>query len=135
MVNLFSLSLSPFEAWEKNIPFSFSSRKLRIFFQISLSLLKTGERIFRFLLLLLKLEKIVSNFSFSSRLNFLASRHTLPDSRIFDKSINNNVKMIADQFRHYNVFRFWVWVTNVWKYPKRTTFWIYFPKRLIPKHE
>ena len=77
MVNLFSLSLSPFEVWEKNIPFSFSSRKLRIFFQISLSLLKTGERIFKFLLLLSKLEKIISNFSFSSRLDFLASHHTL----------------------------------------------------------
>ena len=77
MVNLFSLSLSHFEAWEKNIPFSFSSRKLRIFFQISLSLLKTGERIVRFLLLLSKLEKIISNCFFSSRLDFLASRHTL----------------------------------------------------------
>ena len=47
--------------------FSFSSRKLRIFCLISLSLLETREREFNFLFLLSKLEKWFSNFSFSSR--------------------------------------------------------------------
>ena len=71
-------SLSPLETGEKKIPFSFSSRKLRTFFQISLSPLETGERNFRFLFLFSKLEKGISNFSFSSRLDFLASRQWLP---------------------------------------------------------
>ena len=40
---------------------------MRIFCLISLSLLETGEREFKFLFLLSKLEKLISNFSFSSR--------------------------------------------------------------------
>ena len=70
-------SLSPLETWEKKIPFSFSSQKWRTFFQISLSPLETGEWNFRFLFLFSKLEKRISNFSFSSRLDFLASRQWL----------------------------------------------------------
>ena len=49
-------SLSPLEFWEFNIHFSFSSRKWGTLFQISLSLLKTGEKNFRFLFLFSKLE-------------------------------------------------------------------------------
>ena len=41
--------ISPLKTWEKNIHFSFSSRKRRTFLQISLSLLETGIRDFRFL--------------------------------------------------------------------------------------
>ena len=59
------------------MPFSFSSQKWRSFLQISLSLLETGERNFRVLFLFSKLEKRISNFSFSSRLDFLASRQCL----------------------------------------------------------
>ena len=59
------------------MPFIFSSLKWRTFLQISLSLLETGERNFRALFLFSKLEKIISNFSFSSRLDFLASRQWL----------------------------------------------------------
>ena len=50
---------------------------LRIFFLISLSLLKTGVRKFRFLFPLSKLEKLFSTFSFSSRLAFFGSRQSL----------------------------------------------------------
>ena len=46
------------------------------FFQF-FSPLKTGEKNFRFLFLFLKLEKKISNFSFSSRLDFLDSRQWL----------------------------------------------------------
>ena len=49
----------------------------RTLFQISLSLLETGERNLRFLFLFSKLEKIVSNFSFSSWLDLLASSQWL----------------------------------------------------------
>ena len=49
-------SPSPLESWENNIHFSFSSRKWRTLFQISLSLLRTGEKNFRFLFLFSKLE-------------------------------------------------------------------------------
>ena len=72
------------------LDFSFSSRSLskeysflflfssvENIFLISLFLIKTGERIFRFLLLLSKLEKMFSNFSFSSRLAFFGSRQSL----------------------------------------------------------
>jgi len=45
--------------------------------EISLSLLETGEREFRFLFLLSKWEKLFSNFSFSSRIDFFASRQPL----------------------------------------------------------
>ena len=71
--------------------FSFSSRslskeytflilisKVDDIFLISLSLYKTGELKFIFLLLLSKLEKLFLNFSFSSRLDFFASRQSLP---------------------------------------------------------
>ena len=51
----FQNSLSPLEAWEKNIHFSFSSQKSRICFQISLSLLKVGEQHFKFLCLFSKM--------------------------------------------------------------------------------
>ena len=57
--------------------FSFSSRKLRIFFVISLSLLITRERGFRFPFLLSKLEKLFSDFFFSSRYDFFTSRQPL----------------------------------------------------------
>ena len=50
--------------------------------QISLSLLKTGERNFRVLFLFSKLEKRIPNFSFSSRLDFLASRQCLIDTGV-----------------------------------------------------
>ena len=60
---------------EKHFLFHFS--KVENLFQISLSLLETGERNFRFLFLFSKLEKRISNFSFSSRLDFLASRQWL----------------------------------------------------------
>ena len=50
-----------------NSTFSLSSRNKRNCFQISLSPLETGEREFNFLFLLSKLEKLFSNFSFSSR--------------------------------------------------------------------
>ena len=76
----FQNSLSPLEAWEKNIHFSFSSQKSRICFQISLSLLKVGEQHFKFLCLFSKMVNLFSlslspfeawekniPFSFSSR--------------------------------------------------------------------
>ena len=52
----FKKSLSPFKIWGKKIPFPFSSQKWRTFFQTSISLLKTGEKNFRFLFLFSKLE-------------------------------------------------------------------------------
>ena len=48
--------------------------------------LKTGERNSRFLLLLSKLEKIILNFSFSSRLDFLASRQWLTHSSVYTEN-------------------------------------------------
>ena len=59
--NTFNVSLS---ILERNILFSFCSLKLRIGF--------------RFLFFLSKLEKKISNFSFSSRLGYLAYRQCLP---------------------------------------------------------
>ena len=46
-------------------------------FICSLTLLETGERNFKVLFLFSKLEKRISNFSFSSRFDFLASRQCL----------------------------------------------------------
>ena len=82
MENLFPNFTFSSQNWGKEFPISLSLLKSGepFFFQISLSPLETGERNVRFLFLFSKLEKRISNFSFSSQLDFLASRQWLDQS-------------------------------------------------------
>ena len=52
-------------------------KKSHLCTHMTVMLLGTGERNFRFLFLFSKFQKRISNFSFSSRLDFLASRQCL----------------------------------------------------------